>query len=331
MRILITGVGGFIGFHVAKKLIKKNNIIVGIDNLNTYYDPKLKKKKIEILNNLSKKNKAKFFFYKTNICDNKKLDLIFKKFKFQKVIHLAAQAGVRYSLEAPREYLKNNLDGFFNIIDNCRIFKIKRLIFASSSSVYGEQNKIPFKESFSTDNPIQFYAATKKANEVMAHSYSKLYKIEIVCLRFFTVYGPWSRPDMALFDFVKKIIEKKPINLFNYGKHSRDFTYIDDVVDGVKKCLIFKFPKKDKKKFIIFNIGYGKSIKLITFVKTIEKFLGTKAKLNFLPLQKGDIIKTYSNISRTKKYLNYKPKTNVSVGINKFVKWYSTYYKIKLK
>lgn len=331
MRILITGVGGFIGFHVAKKLIKKNNVIVGVDNLNTYYDPRLKKKKIEILKNLSRKNKNKFIFYKVNICDNKKISHIFKKFKFQKVIHLAAQAGVRYSLKAPREYLKNNLDGFFNIIDNCRVFKTKRLIFASSSSVYGEQNKGPFKESLSTDNPIQFYAATKKANEVMAHSYSTLYKIETVCLRFFTVYGPWGRPDMALFDFVKKIIEKKPINLFNNGKHSRDFTYIDDVVDGIKKCLVFKFLKKDKKKFIIFNIGYGKSVKLITFVKTIEQFLRTKAKLNFLPLQKGDIIKTYSNISRTKKYLKYNPKTQISVGINKFVKWYLTYYKIKLK
>ncbi len=329
MRILITGVGGFIGFHTAKKFLNKKNIVVGIDSMNKYYDLRLKKKRIEILRKFSIKNKCKFIFFNFNLCSVKKTSDIFKKFKFEKVVHFAAQAGVRYSLKNPREYFNSNLNGFFNILENCKNFNVKRLIFASSSSVYGNQAKSPFKENFSTDNPIQFYAATKKANEVMAYSYSKLYQIEMVCLRFFTVYGPWGRPDMALFDFVKKIINKKSITLFNYGKHTRDFTYIDDAVKGIEKSLHFKFKKLTKIKYIVFNVGYGKNVELITFVKIIEKLLNIKAKIKFLPLQKGDVVNTFSNISKTKKYLKYNPKININSGIKKFLDWYMKYYKIR--
>ena len=329
MKILVTGAGGFIGFHTVKKLLNKKNTIIGIDNMSNYYDPRLKKKRVEVLKKISKKNKFNFFFIKADLCNSKKITNIFKKFKFNKVIHLAAQAGVRYSLENPREYLNSNLIGFFNILENCKNFKIRRLIFASSSSVYGDQIKSPFKETFTTDKPIQFYAATKKANEVMAYSFCKLYKIEMVGCRFFTVYGPWGRPDMALFDFVKKIINKNSIRLFNYGNHSRDFTYIDDAVQGIKKSLYFKFSKKVNTKYVIFNIGFGKSIKLISLVKIIEKLFKTKAQINFLPLQKGDVKKTFSSISKTKKILKYNPKINIDVGVKKFLTWYLKHYKIK--
>ena len=255
MKILITGSAGFIGFHLSSKILSKGFKVIGIDNLNSYYDVKLKKDR----NNILKKNKN-FIFKKVDIKNYNALEKIFKKYKIDIVIHLAAQAGVRYSLKNPKSYIDNNISGFFNILDISKNFKIKKFIYASTSSIYGTQKKYPLKEKFETSNPIQLYAATKKSNEVIATSYNHLYKIRTIGLRFFTVYGPWGRPDMALFKFTKNILKGKPIHVYNHGKHSRDFTYVDDIVGGIFKILT----SRDKKKVnSIYNIGYGKEIPLL--------------------------------------------------------------------
>ena len=321
MKILVTGSAGFIGFHLSKKLLK-NNEVFGIDNLNNYYDINLKKDRIKIL----KKNNN-FKFYKLNLLNKKKINFVIKKFNIKYIIHLAAQAGVRYSIKSPKSYFKNNLEGFFNILEISKENKIKHLIFASTSSVYGENKKFPLNESFNTDNPLSFYAATKKSNEVMAHSYSHLYSLPCTGLRFFTVYGPFGRPDMSLFRFTKGIVNNKKIKIYNYGQHSRDFTYIDDVVDGITS--VIKKPSKNKIPFNIFNIGNGNPKRLLDYLKQIEDKLNKKAKIDSLPLQIGDIKKTHSNISSLKKYTKYKPKTNIKLGIGKFIDWYKYYYKIK--
>ncbi|MGL3827301.1 NAD-dependent epimerase/dehydratase family protein [Candidatus Pelagibacter communis] len=339
MNILITGVAGFIGFHTAEKLLKKNNNIIGIDNLNNFYDQKLKNDRIKYL---KKHYREKFVFYKKDLKNKRELNSIFLKKKIKLVINLAAQAGVRYSLKKPREYLNSNIIGFFNLIEVCKEFNVKRLVFASTSSVYGNNIEIPFKESHTADHPIQFYAATKRSNELIAHAYSSLYGIETVGLRFFTVYGPWGRPDMALFKFVKNIIQKKPIEIFNFGKHVRDFTYIDDIINGLVLATFSKkiFKKKLKtkvnltpdhgiSKFRILNIGSGKQTELMKYIKIIEKELKIKAIKKYLPLQKGDIQETLSHVNNFKK-LGYNPKTNPEIGIKKFIKWYKEYYKIKL-
>ena len=337
MGILITGAAGFIGFHTALSLIKKKKKIIGIDNLNNYYNIRLKKNRLKILN----KYKNNFKFFKIDLSENKKLRKIIRENKIDKVINLAAQAGVRYSLNNPRDYLNSNIIGFFNLIEACKDYRVKRLIFASTSSVYGNNIEIPFKEIHTADHPIQFYAATKRSNELIAHAYSSLYKIETVGLRFFTVYGPWGRPDMALFKFVKNIIKKKKIEIYNFGNHLRDFTYIDDIVDGIfivtfsKKIFTKKFrlntnltPDRGICKFKIFNIGSGKQTNLRKYIKIIEKELKIKAIKKYLPLQKGDIQETLSNIKNLKK-LGYNPKIDPENGIKKFVKWYKEYYKIK--
>ena len=321
MKILVTGSAGFIGFHLSKKLLK-NNEVFGIDNLNNYYDINLKKDRIKIL----KKNNN-FKFYKLNLLNKKKINFVIKKFNIKYIIHLAAQAGVRYSIKSPKSYFKNNLEGFFNILEISKENKIKHLIFASTSSVYGENKKFPLNESFNTDNPLSFYAATKKSNEVMAHSYSHVYSLPCTGLRFFTVYGPFGRPDMSLFRFTKGIVNNKKIKIYNYGQHSRDFTYIDDVVDGITS--VIKKPSKNKIPFNIFNIGNGNPKRLLDYLKQIEDKLNKKAKIDSLPLQIGDIKKTHSNISSLKKYTKYKPKTNIKLGIGKFIDWYKYYYKIK--
>jgi UDP-glucuronate 4-epimerase len=318
-KILITGCAGFIGFHLSKKLSKKFNV-VGVDNLNSYYDVKLKKDRLKILKKI--KN---FKFYKNDISNFNEVKKIFNNNKFDSVINLAAQAGVRYSLENPFSYINTNIIGFFNIIENCKIFNVKRLLYASTSSVYGNQTKFPIKENFDTSSPIQLYAATKKSNELIAHSYSYLYKIKTVGLRFFTVYGPWGRPDMALFKFTKNILENKPIEIFNYGKHTRDFTYIDDIIEGIEKCLLHN---KSKINFNVLNLGNSKPIKLIEFIKIIEKNLNKESKKKFLSIQKGDVFKTHSSIKKANNEVNFFPKTNHKLGIKKFISWFKTYYKL---
>ena len=320
MTILITGSAGFIGYHVSKKILNKNIKVIGIDNINNYYDINLKKNRIKDL----KKNK-KFFFYKVDLSNYKKLDNIVKNKKIKIIIHLAAQAGVRYSIKNPRIYFKSNLEGFFNILEISRHNNIKHLIYASTSSVYGDSKKFPLSEINRTDQPLSFYAATKKSNEVMAHSYSYIYKLPCTGVRFFTVYGPFGRPDMALFKFTKNILNNHPIELYNKGNHFRDFTYVDDIVDG-----IYSLIKKQSKKSIpyeIFNIGNGTPKKLLDYLKHIEKNLNKISKTKKLPLQTGDIVKTHSNINKLKKYTGYKPKTNIKIGINRFIEWYKDYYR----
>ncbi len=319
MKILITGCAGFIGFHLTKFLTSKKISIIGIDNLNNYYDVNLKKNRLKLL----KENK-KFTFYKTDILNIQKLNNIVRKNKIKIIVHLAAQAGVRYSIENPKTYHKNNLEGFFNILEISKENKIKHLIFASTSSVYGESSNFPLNENENTSKPLSFYAATKKSNEVMAHSYSYIYKLPCTAVRFFTVYGPYGRPDMALFKFTKNILENRKIELYNNGKHLRDFTYIDDITKGIFS--IINKPNKDKVPYNIFNIGNGKSRKLIDYLFFIEKKLGKKAIVKKLPLQKGDIIKTHSDIKLLKKFSNYKPKIDIEEGVSKFIDWFIDYY-----
>ena len=317
MKILVTGCAGFIGFHLSKHLLEENNNVIGVDNINNYYDPNLKEKRLNIL----KKNK-KFKFYKLDICNEDKIIKVFKK-RIDCVINLAAQAGVRYSLENPDAYFQSNLKGFYNILINSKRFKIKHLIFASTSSVYGNQKLIPIDENSDITNPIQFYAATKTSNELMASSFSQLYQMKISALRFFTVYGPWGSPDMALFKFTNNILRKKQIDIYNFGKHKRDFTYIDDCVNAIKLII---HAKKKRKKFEVFNIANGKSEKLEKYIKIIERELKLKAKKKYLPLQKGDIQTTSANINKIKKFVKYKPSVNIETGIKKFIEWYKFYY-----
>ncbi len=332
MKILITGSSGFIGFHLSKLLLENNHKVHGFDSMNNYYDVKLKNSRLKILSKY--KN---FTFSKGRLENKKKLDSIFKKFKPKIVIHLAAQAGVRYSIDKPRVYLDSNVTGTFNIIEASHKVKVKHLMMASSSSVYGANKSIPFKEIDKTETQLSIYAATKKANESMAHSYSNIWKIPITMLRFFTVYGPWGRPDMALFKFTKGILNNKKIDIYNYGKMYRDFTYIDDVVNGVK-LLINKAPNNNQRKkikndslspvapFRVLNIGNTKKVYLLNFIKQIELELGKKAKRNYMPLQKGDVKETLSNTNLLKKITGYNPKTNYKSGVKKFINWYKKYY-----
>ena len=332
MRILVTGCAGFIGFHVSKRLIEKGHYVIGVDSLNKYYDINIKFERLKIL----KKYKKNFLFKKLKLENFKLLNKIFKKYKINQVINLAAQAGVRYSIINPRAYLDSNLIGFFNILECSKINNIQHLIYASTSSVYGENSKVPFKESRHADHPIQFYAATKRSNELMAHSYSSLYKLPTTGLRFFTVYGPWGRPDMALFIFTKKILNGEKIDLFNYGNHIRDFTYIDDIVGPIlklikippKKKKISSFdPSESKSPFKIYNIGNNDPKKLMEFVKVLENKLKKKAKINFRPLQKGDVYETFADTNKLLKSTKYKSQINIETGIGKFVEWYRNYYK----
>jgi UDP-glucuronate 4-epimerase len=334
--ILVTGCCGFIGFHTCLKLLKnKNNKIIGIDNLNNYYDTKLKKDRLKIL----KKKKIKF--YKVDIKNILPLKKIFIKYSPHYVINLAAQAGVRMSLKNPKMYLDTNVAGFFNILELSAKFKIKHLLYASSSSVYGLNNSYPFREINNTDHPISFYAATKKCNEILAHYYSYKESLPTTGLRFFTVYGPYGRPDMSLFIFVKNILNNKKINVFNYGKMERDFTYVDDVAESIIK-LIYKTPKKNNKfslknprsdqskyPFRILNIGNSQQVNLLKYIKIIEKKLSKKAKIKFMKIQIGDVRKTLSNSNELNKIISYMPKTKIEVGISKFIDWYKNYYKIK--
>ena len=322
MNILITGSAGFIGSELIKKFLDedKNCKIIGVDNLNNYYDVNLKKKRLNFL----KKNK-RFKQYTFNLNNKKKLFNLGKKFKFDFIIHLAAQAGVRYSITNPDAYIDSNIISFYNILEFSRQNKINQVFFASSSSVYGLNKEFPYSEKQNTDKPVSLYAATKKSNEIMAYAYSDLYKINFTGLRFFTVYGPWGRPDMAYFSFAKKIIEGKRIEIFNHGNLSRDFTFIDDIIEMTYK-LIRKIEKKKKRKFEIYNLGNTKSEKLNKFISLLEKHLKIKAKKKYVSFSKGDVKKTHANISKLNKLIRYKPKTNLDEGLFKFVNWYKDFY-----
>ena len=333
MKILITGSSGFIGFHLSKLLLEKGNTVYGIDSMNNYYDVNLKKARLSIL-----KKYKNFKFSKINLEESKKIENIFKRTRPKVVIHLAAQAGVRYSIDKPEVYLKSNVNGTFNVIESSNKIKVKHLIMASSSSVYGANKKIPFKEIDKTETQLSIYASTKKANESMAHSYSNIWNIPITMLRFFTVYGPWGRPDMALFKFTKNIMNNKKIDIYNNGKMYRDFTYIDDIVNGINLVINKPPNNKQKKKFKndslspvapfrILNIGNTKKVYLLNFIKEIEIILKKKAKRNYMPLQKGDVKQTLSNTKLLKEITGYKSKTSYKLGIKKFLIWYKEYFK----
>jgi len=332
MKILITGSSGFIGFHLAKKLLEKGIDICGYDSMNNYYDVGLKKARLNIL-----KKYKNFKFVKNKIENEKILKNTIIKFKPNVIIHLAAQAGVRFSIKNPDTYLHSNVIGTFNIIKICNSIRVNHLIIGSSSSVYGANKKFPFQEIDKSDHQVSFYAATKKSTESLAHSYSALWNLPTTVLRFFTVYGPWGRPDMAYFKFTKKILNGKKIDIYNKGKMYRDYTYIDDIIDGIlgliKKPPSLKIKKKIKNDslspvapFRILNIGNTKKIYLLDFINTLEKELGKKIKKNFLPMQKGDVHSTLSDCSLLKKITGYNPKTNYKDGIKKFLHWYSNYY-----
>jgi len=332
-KILITGAAGFIGFHLSRRLLESGDVIIGIDSLNSYYDVDLKKARLVIL-----KKYKNFHFIKTDLANREDIEALFNKNAFETVVNLAAQAGVRYSLLNPHAYIDSNLVGFANILEGCRRGRVKHLIFASSSSVYGANTQMPFSVHHNVDHPLSLYAATKKANELMAHAYAGLYNIPCTGLRFFTVYGPWGRPDMAMFLFTKAILEGKSIDVYNYGKMKRDFTYIDDITEGVART-IDRIPQHDPlwsgdnpdpgssfAPYKIYNIGNNNPVELLTFIGELEKCLGKKAKKNLLPMQPGDVASTWADVGDLMKNVGFEPKTPLKEGIRKFVKWYKEYY-----
>ncbi|MDA8951864.1 NAD-dependent epimerase/dehydratase family protein [Flavobacteriaceae bacterium] len=337
-KILVTGAAGFIGYHLCENLIKQGHFVIGIDNINDYYDVNLKYARLQQLgiemefasiffnNSQSKIYGSKMQFIRMNIEDSIELPKLFKTHNFDMVCNLAAQAGVRYSIENPKTYIDSNINGFLNILECCRHYKVKRLVYASSSSVYGNSEQTPFEEKINVDKPISLYAATKKSNELMAHTYSHLYNLETIGLRFFTVYGPWGRPDMAMFLFTDAILSKKPIQVFNNGALSRDFTYITDIIDGVAKTLLNN--SSNTSLYKLYNIGNGKPIQLLDFIDTLEEILKTKAFKNMLPMQAGDVNKTWACTKMIKKDYDYKSVTTINTGISKFITWYLKYFNI---
>ena len=316
--ILVTGSAGFIGFHLSKRLLETEHAVVGVDNLNPYYDVNLKRARLDIL-----KSHENFSFYQLDIQDLQGLKDIFKERRVTKICNLAAQAGVRYSLEDPFSYQKSNIEGFLNLLELARKYKVSNFVYASSSSVYGKNRKSPYSVEDRVDNPISLYAATKKANELMAHAYSHLFEIPCTGLRYFTVYGPWGRPDMALFLFTDAILKKRPINVYNYGKMRRDFTYIDDIIDGTIRAIERPAP------YEIFNLGNSDSVGLLDFIRVIEEELGQEAEKNMMPLQPGDVAETVADIRRSRELLGFNPRTPLREGIRKFISWYREYYGIK--
>ncbi|MDJ0729721.1 MAG: NAD-dependent epimerase [Crocosphaera sp.] len=322
VKVLVTGVAGFIGFHLSQKLLNKGETVVGVDSVNSYYDVSLKKARLNQL-----KTQSSFSFYLLDLADRNEIAKLFREHKFDVVVHLAAQAGVRYSLENPHAYVDSNLVGFVNILEGCRHHNIKHLVYASSSSVYGKNKKIPFSTNDNVDHPVSLYAATKKANELMAHTYSHLYGIPTTGLRFFTVYGPWGRPDMAYFLFTKAILEDKPIKVFNYGKMKRDFTYIDDIVEGIIR-VIDKIPQfhHSSVPYKIYNIGNNQPVELGHFIEVLENCIGKKAIKEFLPMQPGDVPMTYADVDELIKDVGFQPNTSLETGLEKFVSWYRDYY-----
>jgi UDP-glucuronate 4-epimerase len=332
LKVLVTGIAGFIGFHVAKRLLNEGYSVVGFDNINDYYDVQLKLDRLKEIGIEEKDHQwissnSKLKFVKADLLEKDTLLDLFCVEKFDYVIHLAAQAGVRYSLEAPQKYIDSNITGFLNILECCRNYPVKHLVFASSSSVYGLNSKIPFSTEDRTDSPISLYAASKKSNELMAHTYSHLFKIPTTGLRFFTVYGPWGRPDMAMHLFTEAIINNKPIEVFNDGNMSRDFTYVDDIVESIVR-LVLKSPINEQLPMNLFNIGNNKPEKLVDFIEEIENSTGFTANKEYLPIQPGDVEKTYADVRSLSKYSGFTPQTSISDGIKQFVNWYKNYYKI---
>lgn len=335
MKILITGAAGFVGFHLSKRLLENNIEVIGIDNLNDYYGENLKNSRLEILTTYEN-----FEFRKVDLKNKNEVDTIFKEYRPEYVINLAAQAGVRYSIENPYAYVDSNLIGFVNILEACRNNPVKHLLYASSSSVYGGNKIAPFSTNHNVDHPVSLYAATKKSNELMAHTYSHLYGIPTTGLRFFTVYGPYGRPDMAYYSFTKDILEGKTIKVFNHGKMERDFTYIDDIVEGIEK-LIPLVPKANPDwdesqdalsdsfaPYKIYNIGNNNPVPLMRFINALESALGKEAKKNYMEMQPGDVLRTYADVSDLEKDISFKPSTSIEDGLQKFVDWYKEYYKI---
>lgn len=333
MKFLVTGAAGFLGMHVCERLLARGDEVIGLDNLNDYYDPQLKRDRLARLVKLSN-----FRFLQLDITDFDSLTEALPKEQFQGVVHLAAQAGVRYSISHPRAFASSNLSGFVNVLEMCRHGGVHHLVYASSSSVYGGNTKMPFAEIDPVDQPVSLYAATKKANELMAHSYSHLYGIPCTGLRFFTVYGPWGRPDMAYFSFAKAILAGRPINVFNHGDMARDFTYVDDVVEGVVRVLdrppeasstTVASPGASMGSTVpakIFNIGSSSPVPLLEFINILEECLGRKAERHFLPMQDGDVPATYADVSALEKWVQFRPTTSVRAGLEKFVAWYQAYY-----
>ncbi|MBT9096926.1 NAD-dependent epimerase [Methylovulum psychrotolerans] len=335
MKILVTGVAGFIGSTLGLRLLARGDEVVGIDNLNDYYDVNLKLARLERL-----QDHSNFTFIKLDIADRAGMEALFAKEKFQRVMHLAAQAGVRYSLTNPHAYIDANIVGFMNVLEGCRHHQVEHLAYASSSSVYGANTNMPFSIHHNIDHPVSLYAASKKANELMAHTYSHLYRLPTTGLRFFTVYGPWGRPDMSLFLFTRSLLEGKPIDVFNYGNHRRDFTYIDDIVEGVIRVIDRPAqanphwsgqdpdPGTSTAPYRVYNIGNNNPVQLLTFIETLEKCLGKTAIKNLLPLQPGDVPDTYADVTDLVQDLDYKPATLLEDGIRNFVEWYKDFYRI---
>jgi UDP-glucuronate 4-epimerase len=348
MKILITGSAGFIGYHLAQKLLSQGHEVIGLDNINDYYDVNLKYGRLQQLgikreeveyNKLIYSQPGHRAFIRLNLEDRENLEILFREHQFDSVCHLAAQAGVRYSLENPYAYIDSNIVGMMNILECCRHFKVKHLAFASSSSVYGANEKIPFSTSDNVDHPLSLYAATKKSCELLAHSYSSLYGLPVTGLRFFSVYGPWGRPDMALFIFVRNIVEGREIDVYNHGKMKRDFTYIDDIINGVVRVLENPpegdehwdgknpNPSTSRAPYRIYNIGHSSPVSLIDFIETIETSLSKKAKLNMLPMQPGDVPASWADVTDLQKDFDYTPSIDIKTGVHNFVKWYLDYYK----
>ena len=333
MKFLVTGAAGFIGFHTATRLLDRGDSVIGVDNVNSYYDPKLKKARVAQL-----EGRNGFSFRRMNIADVAAMTELFRSERFDKVIHLAAQAGVRYGLENPNAYIESNIVGTQNILEGCRHTDVQHLVLASSSSVYGANTAMPFSVHDNVDHPLSLYAATKKANELAAHAYAHLYRIPITALRFFTVYGPWGRPDMALFKFTRQILAREPIEVYNNGHHARDFTYIDDIVEGVLRTAdrnaepnpIWSGDKPDPATstapYRLYNIGNNNPVALMDFIAAIEKAVGRDAKKIFLPLQPGDVVKTFADVDDLVRDVGFKPTTPIDEGIARFVDWYRSYY-----
>jgi len=334
MKILVTGAAGFIGSHTAKQLLARGDEVVGLDNLNEYYDPTLKRARLSRL-----QSEPNWRFRKLDLADRSGILELFKTERFDRVVHLGAQAGVRYSIENPMAYVESNLVGHTNLLEGCRHGEVEHLVYASTSSVYGANKKMPFSVHHNVDHPLSFYAATKKANELMAHTYSALYQLPTTGLRFFTVYGPWGRPDMALFKFTKAILEGQPIDVYNYGNHRRDFTYIDDIVEGVVRCLdkvATPNPEWDAENpdpgtsfapYRLYNIGNQGPIELMRYIEVLEGCLGKTAEKRMLPMQPGDVPDTWADVEALVRDVGYRPATPVEEGIGKFVDWYMSYYR----
>lgn len=339
MKLLVTGAAGFIGYHVARRLLERGDEVIGFDSVNAYYDPGIKEGRLKLLQEFNKTNKSDFRFIRANLADRAAVESCFADHKFDRVIHLAAQAGVRFSLENPHAYVESNIIAFTNIIEACRHARVAHLTYASTSSVYGANTNMPFSEHRPADHPLQFYAATKRANELMAHSYSHLFRLPTTGLRFFTVYGPWGRPDMALFLFTKNILAGLPIKLFNNGNHTRDFTFVDDIAEGVVRASDQPATPNDawdssnpdsstsNAPWRVFNIGNNNPVKLTDYVMALEAALGRRAIVELLPLQAGDVPDTFADTSSLEQAVGYRPGTSVPEGVGRFVDWYQAYFR----